>query len=63
MFTVIVNCKDKDQHIYISTWDGIFDLAWIFQNSEYVVSFRVMCGDAIYLPKDLGYSSLDKWTK
>jgi hypothetical protein len=61
MYTIIVKFHCDDSFTYGSDFNGLFDLIYALNMSEFVKSIRVFLGDAIYTQKDFGWANLEKW--
>ena len=61
MYTIIVEFNCDETHTYASDFDGLFDLIFALNLSEFVKRISVLEGNTIYLPKDFNWSNLIKW--
>lgn len=52
---------DEQYNAVCANFESLFNLAWIFQQSNGVKRFKVHSDYGICKPKDFGWANLDKW--
>jgi hypothetical protein len=61
MYTIIVEFTCDEVYNYASDFRGLFDLAYALNLSPFVKRIVVLDGDMKCLPKDFGWSNIEKW--
>jgi hypothetical protein len=61
MYTIIVEFTCDEMHTYASDFDGLFDLMYALNLSQFVKRIAVLDGNTIYLPRDFNWSNIEKW--
>lgn len=61
LYYIQVRYNDDTEYEYITTYDGVFMLAYCLDNSEHVKSIKVKDYTGSMTPRDFGYGEFKKW--